>query len=104
MKIKQTILTSFASAVSLLVLSTSTMYAEATKVPTAIITSDTIETKVGTLHFNDGYPTKATAAKIRDELDYIHGVDAFMNSIQRVSLVALRKGFADAGIKDRAQE
>jgi len=71
-----------------------------TKVPASITTPDRVETKIGTLRFKDGYPTGDTAAKIRDELDYIHGVDAFMNSIQGVSLYALRKGFADVGIKD----
>lgn len=33
-------------------------------------------------------------------MNYLHGVQAFMNSIQGVSLWALRKGFADVGIED----
>jgi hypothetical protein len=71
-----------------------------TEIPESITTPDRVESKIGTLHFKDGYPTKDTAARIRDELDYINGVNAFMNSIQGVSLVALRKGFADAGVND----
>lgn len=71
-----------------------------TEVPVSITTPNRVETKIGPLLFKDGYPTGDTAAKIRDELDYIHGVESFMNSIQGVSLYALRKGFADAGIKD----
>jgi len=74
--------------------------AEPTKIPESITTPDVVESRVGTLQFEDGYPTRDTAAKIRDELDYLHGVDAFMNSIQGVSLYALRKGFADVGIED----
>ncbi|MEK6246632.1 MAG: DUF1254 domain-containing protein, partial [Planctomycetales bacterium] len=71
-----------------------------TPIPASIKTPDRIESKIGTLQFRDGYPTAETAAKIRDQLDYLHGVESFMNSIQGVSLYALRKGFADAGIKD----
>ena len=37
---------------------------------------------------------------VRDELDYLHGVEAFMNSIQGVSLYAMRKGLLEVGIND----
>ena len=69
-------------------------------IPTEITTPDHIQSKLGELDFNDGYPSKETAEKLRDELDYLHGVEAFMNSIQGVSLFALRKGLGDVGIKD----
>jgi len=71
-----------------------------TKIPTFITTPDRFETRIGTLEFKDGYPTGETATKVRDELDYLHGVDAFMNSIQGVSVYAIRKGMEDVGIKD----
>jgi len=71
-----------------------------TDIPASITTADKVETRLGTLQFKDGYPTADTAAKIRDELDYLHGVEAFMNSIQGVSLYAMRKGFLDVGVKD----
>ena len=71
-----------------------------TPIPGSITTPDRVESKIGPLQFRDGYPTAETAAKIRDELDYLHGVEAFMNSIQGVSMYALRKGFADVGVKD----
>ncbi len=73
---------------------------EGTPIPASITTPDQVESKVGTLEFTDGYPTAETAAKLADELDYLHGVEAFMNSIQGVSLYALRKGLADVGIND----
>lgn len=79
---------------------TNSAQAQQTKIPASISTPDRIESKIGTLQFKDGYPIGETAAKIRDELDYLHGVEAFMNSIQGVSIYALRKGFADVGIKD----
>jgi hypothetical protein len=79
---------------------TGSVQAQPTKIPASITTPDKIESRIGTLQFKDGYPIGDTAAKIRDELDYIHGVEAFMNSIQGVSLYALREGFADVGVKD----
>jgi hypothetical protein len=77
-----------------------TAQAKQTQVPVSITTPDLVDTKIGTLQFKDGYPIGDTAAKVQDELDYIHGVDAFMNSINGVSVYALRKGFADVGIND----
>jgi hypothetical protein len=69
-------------------------------VPQAITTPSSVAAKLGALKFTDGYPTAETAAKLRDHLDCLHGVEAFMNSIQGVSLYAMRKGFLDAGIND----
>jgi hypothetical protein len=71
-----------------------------TDIPKEITTPDHVQSKIGDLDFEDGYPTQDTAKKVRDELDYINGVNAFMNSIQGVSLYAFRKGLADVGIKD----
>ena len=42
-----------------------------TEIPAFLTTPDKVESKIGTLQFNDGYPTRETAAKIRDELDYL---------------------------------
>ena len=71
-----------------------------TPVPSSTTTPPTMEAGIGTLEFTDGYPTPGTAAKLRDHLDYLHGVEAFMNSIQGVSTYALREGFLGAGIND----
>ena len=71
-----------------------------TEVPASITTPDRVQTRSGTLIFDDGYPVGDTAEMIRDELDYIHAIDSFMNSIQGVSLIALRNGFADVGVED----
>ena len=51
-----------------------------------------METGIGTLEFTDGYPTGETAEKLRDHLDYLHGVETFMNTIQGVSVFAIRQG------------
>ena len=78
------------------------MSAEVTKtlVPDRITTPSAVQAGVGTLEFTDGYPTHETADTLRDHLDYLHGVDAFMNTIQGVSTYALREGFLQAGIND----
>ena len=70
----------------------SSIQAAPTKVPESIKTPDVVESRIGTLRFKDGYPVGDTATTVRDELDYLHGVEAFMNSIHGVSLYALRKG------------
>ena len=64
--------------------------AQSNQIPSSITTPDKIESRIGTLQFKDGYPIGDTAPKLRDELDYLHGVEAFTNSIQGVSLYALR--------------
>jgi hypothetical protein len=71
-----------------------------TPVPTEITTPSKVETAIGNLEFTDGYPTGETAEKLRDHLDYLHGVETFMNTISGVSVFAIRKGFQDAGIAD----
>jgi hypothetical protein len=71
-----------------------------TPVPQAITTPSRVETGTGALEFTDGYPTAETAKTLRDHLDYVHGVEAFMNSIQGVSVYALRQGFLDVGVMD----
>ncbi len=73
---------------------------ERTAVPSAITTPSAVDTPVGALKFTDGYPTAETAARLRDHLDYLHGVDTFMNTVQGVSTYALREGFRNAGIAD----
>ena len=44
---------------------------EATRstVPPATTTPASVESGIGTLEFTDGYPTRETAAKLRDHLD-----------------------------------
>ena len=71
-----------------------------TPVPAAITTPSRVEAGIGDLEFTDGYPTGETAEKLRDHLDYLHGVETFMNTIQGVSTYALREGFLEAGVLD----
>lgn len=77
-----------------------TEVAPETPVPPDVTTPSHVETSIGTLEFRDGYPVGDTAAKIRDHVDYVHGVDTFINTLQGVSTMALRRGFADVGVAD----
>jgi hypothetical protein len=77
-----------------------TVNASRTPVPAAITTPSSVTAGIGTLEFSDGYPKGETADKLRDHLDYLHGVETFMNTISGVSVFAIRKGFQDAGVAD----
>jgi hypothetical protein len=69
-------------------------------IPPAITTPDKVETRIGTLDFTDGAPSKATLEKVYDHIDFTHAYEAFVNTMQGVSLVAARRGFLDVGVKD----
>ena len=47
----------------------------------SISTPDTVESRLGTLEFDDGAPSEATAALLYDHLDFVHGVEAFLGRI-----------------------
>src|SRR3979490_2386025 len=66
----------------------------------SISTPDRVESRLGTLEFVDGAPTKTTSAVLYDNLDFMHGVEAFINSYPGASLAALRRGFSGLGVED----
>jgi hypothetical protein len=72
----------------------------AAPIPPQVATPDRVETPLGTMHFKDGMPDAATAAKAYDHIDAVHAEDAFYNAFPAVSQWAIRKGFIDAGIND----
>jgi hypothetical protein len=72
----------------------------ATAIPPAITTLDKIDTQIGPLEFKDGAPSAATVQKVQDSLDYIRGVNAFMNSFSGASAYAIRQGFHGIGAED----
>ena len=47
----------------------------------SISTPDKVESRLGTLEFDDGAPSDATAALLYDHLDFVHGVEAFLGAI-----------------------
>ena len=49
-------------------------------IPAAITTPDKMETRIGTLDFKDGVPSKETIAKVYDNLEFTHAFNAFVNT------------------------
>jgi hypothetical protein len=52
----------------------------------SIITPDVVKTRIGRLKFFDGLPSKKTAKKIFDNLDFLRGVEVFLNGNPAASL------------------
>ena len=67
------------------------------KIPDKIMTPDTVETRIGTLKFFDGLPTKETSQKVYDNLDFMRAVEVFLNFIPAASIEAIRLGMAEQG-------
>jgi hypothetical protein len=74
-----------------------------TEIPAGIMTPDKVETRIGTLKFFDGFPTKETSKKVYDNLDFIRGVEVFLNGIPAASLEAVRLGNVELGAKQANQ-
>jgi hypothetical protein len=68
----------------------------------SVSTPDRVESRIGTLEFDDGAPSDATAALVYDNLDFQNGVQAFLGSIPGVSIAAMRRGFLAAGVEDNS--
>ncbi|MBD3940307.1 DUF1254 domain-containing protein [Microbacterium sp. NEAU-LLC] len=69
-----------------------------TPVPAQITTPDRVSTRIGDLDFADGVPTPETTTRLFDHLDFLRGVEVFLNCIPAASLEALRRGVvASAG-------
>ncbi len=69
-------------------------------VPSFLTTPDRVETSIGTLEFQDGAPTVATARSVYDAVDFTRALNVFNNSFRGASAYALRKGFRSIGAED----
>ena len=69
-------------------------------IPPSITTPDRVDSRIGTLEFRDGAPSKATLEKVYENLDYTRAFEAFVNTMQGVNAAAIRKGLQDIGVKD----
>jgi len=91
-----------ATAMMLALLVTSTIYTSVyakektpgfnQEIPGKIMTPDKVETHFGTLNFVDGVPTAETTQRLYDNLDYLRGVEVFLNFIPATSMEGLRLG------------
>jgi hypothetical protein len=68
-----------------------------TDIPAEISTPDSIETRLGTLEFFDGLPDSATVEKVYDNLDFLRGVDVFLNTMAATSTLANIEGLRSVG-------
>jgi hypothetical protein len=59
-----------------------------------------IETRLGTLEFVDGVPSRAAVETVYDHLDFVHALNVYLDGFAGASTYAIRKGFRDAGAKD----
>lgn len=61
------------------------------------MTPDEVQTRIGTLKFFDGMPDADTVQACYDNLDFLRGVETFLNGIPATSLEGLRLGMAEVG-------
>ena len=74
-----------------------------TEIPESILTPHDLETRIGTFRYFDGIPTPETADAIYNNLDYIRGVETFLNGLPAASLEAFRRGQVELGLKNSNQ-
>ncbi len=71
-----------------------------TPIPSSIMTPDKVKTRIGTLEFFDGVPTKETAELALDNLTFLRGVEAFLNGVPMASIHALVEGYKSIGVTE----
>lgn len=77
-----------------------TTYKYTTEIPPSVIIPDKIETRLGTLTFKDGFPDDSTVQKVYDNLDFSHGMQAFLTAMPAASLYAMREGLKSVGVNN----
>jgi hypothetical protein len=68
-----------------------------TNIPDGIAMPDTVETRLGTLEFFDGFPDDATVEKLYDNLDFQRAVQAYLLALAPVNMAGLREGLLSVG-------
>jgi hypothetical protein len=68
----------------------------------SISTPDQVESRLGTLEFDDGAPSEETAALLYDNLDFQHGVQAFLGAFPGASVAAMHRGLRSIGVEDNS--
>jgi hypothetical protein len=69
-------------------------------IPESILTPDSVDTRLGTLEFFDGYPNGSTVSAAYDNLDFQRGVRAFLDTLPIASLYAMKEGMKRVGLID----
>lgn len=69
-----------------------------TPIPSSIMTPDVVDTRIGRLEFDDGVPTVDTANRLWDHLDFLRGVEVFLQCIPAASLEGMNRGMQSLGL------
>lgn len=64
----------------------------------AIGIPDHLDTPIGAFEFFDGVPLPESVRDLYDGLDFLRGVEVFLNTIPGASLVAMRRGLRSVGV------
>ena len=67
-------------------------------IPSSILTPDSVATRIGRLEFFDGLPTEATTRTLYDHLDFLRGVQVFLDFVPATSMEAMRRGNESMGV------
>src|ERR1700733_13846749 len=59
-----------------------------TEIPASITTPDSVNTRLGTLKFFDGFPDDKTTELLYNNLDFMRGVQAFLRGVSGASMHA----------------
>ena len=73
----------------------------ATEIPASILTPDSVETRLGTLRFFDGFPDEETVRTVYDNLDFQRAVQAYLVGLAPATLLAERAGYRTFGPDNR---
>ena len=68
-----------------------------TDIPQFLTTPNSVESRIGTLKFFDGFPDKATVEKVYDNLDFQRGVQAYLTALPAVSVEGGRRAVTEFG-------
>jgi hypothetical protein len=76
--------------------------AELARALDAVSTPARLQTPLGVFELSDGIPTPDSVTRLYDALDFMRGVEVFLNTVPGASLAAMRKGFRSIGLTDSA--
>jgi len=68
----------------------------------SISTPNDLRTRIGPLQFNNGRPVPKTTEQLYDHLDFVRGVDVFLNAMPGAAMVAMRRGHRNMGVADNS--
>jgi hypothetical protein len=65
--------------------------------PPGVTSPDTVQTRLGTLNFFDGFPDKTSVEKLYDNLDFQRAVQAYLLATPALSQAANRNAIRSLG-------